>query len=165
MRAVDRWVRAAFSSVFRGFELFPFRQRVLSHPPATNANRWAPREIQLVLFEGRVESLQLARTPRATYIRKENQVIFSTACASWRNSSWFARPHLLRMVSRVTRNHAGANASWNHVRGSKARYKIVAQQCVQADLVVRAAKKPPSRRKAFFRFVSWSTHQAANASR
>jgi hypothetical protein len=32
-----------------------------------------------------------------------------------------ARPHLLRMVSRVTRNHAGANAPQNHVPGSRAR--------------------------------------------
>ena len=51
-----------------------------------------------------------------------------------------ARSHLLRMVSRVTRNHAGANASWSHVHNRQARYKTVAQQCVQADLVVRAAK-------------------------
>ena len=40
-----------------------------------------------------------------------------------------------------------------------------AQQCVQADLVVRAALEPPSRRGAFYRFVGWSSHQAANASR
>ena len=40
-----------------------------------------------------------------------------------------------------------------------------AQQCVQADLVVRAAKEPLSRRGAFFRFVGWFSHQAANASR
>ena len=39
------------------------------------------------------------------------------------------------------------------------------QQCVQADLVVRAALEPPSRRGAFFRFVGWFSHQAANASR
>ena len=64
-----------------------------------------------------------------------------------------ARPQLLRMVSRVTRNHVSANASRNHVPGSQARYKIVAQQCVQADLVVRAALEPLSRRGAFFRFV------------
>jgi hypothetical protein len=40
-----------------------------------------------------------------------------------------------------------------------------AQQCVQADLVVRAALEPPSRRGAFFRFAGWFSHQAANASR
>ena len=34
-----------------------------------------------------------------------------------------------------------------------------------ADLVVRAALEPPSRRGAFFRFVSWFSHQAANAGR
>jgi hypothetical protein len=32
MQAVGRWVRAAFSSVFRGFEFSPFRRRVSSHP-------------------------------------------------------------------------------------------------------------------------------------
>ena len=53
---------------------------------------------------------------------------------------FLARPQLLRVVSRVTRNHASANASWNHVPGSQARYHIVAQQCVQADLVVGRAK-------------------------
>jgi hypothetical protein len=41
-----------------------------------------------------------------------------------------ARPQLLRMVSRVTRNHAGANASRNHVLGSRARYKIVAHRLI-----------------------------------
>ncbi len=76
-----------------------------------------------------------------------------------------ARPQLLRMVSRVTRNHAGANAAWNHGHRGQARRNVVAQQCVQADLVVRAALEPPSRRGAFFRFVSWSSHQAANACR
>ena len=76
-----------------------------------------------------------------------------------------ARPHLLRMVSRVTRNHAGTTALRNHVHRGQARYNIVAQQCVQADLVVRAALEPPSRRGAFFRFVIWFPHQAANASR
>jgi hypothetical protein len=39
MRAVDRWGGAAFSSSFRGFGFFPFRQRVSPHPPATNAYR------------------------------------------------------------------------------------------------------------------------------
>jgi hypothetical protein len=48
--------------------------------------------------------------------------------------SFLARPHLLRMVSRVTRNHAGANASRNHVRCGQARYNIVAQQCVQLTM-------------------------------
>jgi hypothetical protein len=57
------------------------------------------------------------------------------------------------------------NASRNHVPGSQARQVIVAQQCVQADLVVRAALEPLSRRGAFFRFVGWFSHQAANASR
>ncbi len=76
-----------------------------------------------------------------------------------------ARPQLLRVVSRVTRNHAGANASRNHVFGWQARHKTVAQQSVQADLVVRAALEPPSRRGAFFRFDGWFSHQAANASR
>ena len=76
-----------------------------------------------------------------------------------------ARPQLLRMVSRVTRNHAGANALRNHFLGTRARIQIVAQQCVQADLVVRAALEPPSRRGAFFRFVGCFPHQAANASR
>ena len=60
-----------------------------------------------------------------------------------------ARPQLLRMVSRVTRNHAGANALRNHGHENQARYNIVAQQCVQADLVVRAAPEPPSKRKHF----------------
>ena len=64
-------------------------------------------------------------------------------------SSFFARPQLLRVVSRVTRNHAGANALRNHVPESRARRVIVAQQCVQADLVVRAVLEPPSRRKPF----------------
>ena len=41
-----------------------------------------------------------------------------------------ARPHLLRMVSRMTRNHAGANASRNHVLESRARHGIVAQHSV-----------------------------------
>jgi len=36
---------------------------------------------------------------------------------------------------------------------------------VQADLVVRAALEPLTRRGAFFRFVGWSSHQAANACR
>ena len=39
--AVDRWVRGAFSSLFRGFELFPFRRRVSALPLAANASRWA----------------------------------------------------------------------------------------------------------------------------
>jgi hypothetical protein len=34
-----------------------------------------------------------------------------------------------------------------------------------ADLVVRTALEPPSRRAALFRFVGWFSHQAANASR
>ena len=38
-RAVDRWVRAAFSGIFLGVRFFPVRQRVSAHPPATNANR------------------------------------------------------------------------------------------------------------------------------
>jgi hypothetical protein len=62
---------------------------------------------------------------------------------------WVARPHLLRVVSRVTRNHAGANALWNHVLRRPARYHIVAQQCVQADLVVGRAKIEESKRKHF----------------
>jgi hypothetical protein len=48
--------------------------------------------------------------------------------------SLMARPHLLRMVSRVTRNHAGANASRNHVHRGQARYDIVAQQSVHPDV-------------------------------
>ena len=44
---------------------------------------------------------------------------------------YFARPHLLRMVSRMTRNHAGATASRHHVRCGQARHGIVAQQGVQ----------------------------------
>ena len=60
-----------------------------------------------------------------------------------------ARPQLLRVVSRVTRNHASANALRNRVRCGQARHVIVAQQCVQADLVVRAALEPLSRRKHF----------------
>jgi len=40
-----------------------------------------------------------------------------------------------------------------------------AQQCVQADLVVRAALELLSRRGAFFRFAGWFSYQAANASR
>ena len=40
-----------------------------------------------------------------------------------------------------------------------------AQHSVQADLVVRAALESPSRPGAFFRFDSWFSHQAANASR
>jgi len=39
MRAVDRWVRGAFFRLFSGFEFFPFRRRVSSLPPATNAHR------------------------------------------------------------------------------------------------------------------------------
>jgi hypothetical protein len=39
MRAVDRWVRAAFFELFPGFEFFSFRRRVSAHPPATNASR------------------------------------------------------------------------------------------------------------------------------
>ena len=35
-------------------------------------------------------------------------------------SPFFARPQLLRMASRVTRNHASANALRNHVHGSPA---------------------------------------------
>ena len=57
-----------------------------------------------------------------------------------------ARSQLLRMVSRVTRNHAGATAARNHVHHGQARHNIVAQQCVQADLVVRTALEPPSPR-------------------
>ena len=41
MRAVDRWVRAAFFELFPGVEFFPFRRRVSALPPATNAGRWA----------------------------------------------------------------------------------------------------------------------------
>ena len=75
-----------------------------------------------------------------------------------------ARPQLLRMVSRVTRNHAGATAARKHVHKSQARHSNVAQQCVQADLVVGRAKKPnPS--ESIFRFDAWLSHQAANASR
>ena len=40
MRAVDRWVRAAFFEPFLSFAFFPFRRRVSSLPPATNACRW-----------------------------------------------------------------------------------------------------------------------------
>ena len=39
IRAVDRWVRAAFFELFPGFGFFPFRRRALSLPPATNASR------------------------------------------------------------------------------------------------------------------------------
>jgi hypothetical protein len=41
-----------------------------------------------------------------------------------------ARSHLLRMVSRVTRNHAGTTASWNHVQCGQARYQIAVQHSV-----------------------------------
>ena len=41
-----------------------------------------------------------------------------------------ARPQLLRMVSRATRNHAGATALRNHVPGSRARYHIAVQHSV-----------------------------------
>ena len=34
MRAVDRWVHAAFLERFRGFEFFPFRRRVSARPLA-----------------------------------------------------------------------------------------------------------------------------------
>jgi hypothetical protein len=47
---------------------------------------------------------------------------------------------LLRVVSRVTRNHASVNALRSRIHGGQARYTIVAQQCVQADLVVGRAK-------------------------
>jgi len=40
-RAVDRWVLAAFFERFLSFECFPFRRRLSSRPPATNAHRWA----------------------------------------------------------------------------------------------------------------------------
>ena len=39
MRAPDRWARAAFSSIFLGLELIPFRRRASAHPPASNASR------------------------------------------------------------------------------------------------------------------------------
>jgi hypothetical protein len=41
-----------------------------------------------------------------------------------------ARPQLLRMVSRVTRNHAGATASRAQVLESLARYQIAVQHSV-----------------------------------
>ena len=41
-----------------------------------------------------------------------------------------ACPHLLRMVSRVTQNHAGATAARNHVLESPARYTIAVQHSV-----------------------------------
>jgi hypothetical protein len=41
---------------------------------------------------------------------------------------------------------------------------VIAQQCVQADLVVGRAKlRSPS--ESIFRFVGWFSHQAANAPR
>jgi hypothetical protein len=62
-------------------------------------------------------------------------------------SPCFARPQLLRMVSRMTRNHAGANASHNHVRCRQARRVIVAQQSVHSTLgslrVFQAFSPPP----------------------
>ncbi len=38
------------------------------------------------------------------------------------------------MVSRMTQNHASANAFWNHVRRGSARYAIVTQQSVHPTL-------------------------------
>jgi hypothetical protein len=43
---------------------------------------------------------------------------------------FFARPQLLRMASRMTRNHAGANASRHHVHCGQARRVIAAQHSV-----------------------------------
>jgi hypothetical protein len=60
-------------------------------------------------------------------------------------SPCFARPPLLRMISRVTRNHAGAKASRNHLLGSQARHNIVAQQSVH----------PTSGSLRVFKHFSW----------
>ena len=56
MRAVDRWVRTAFFELFRGIEFSPFRRRISSHPPAGNADGWAPGSVTCTRkFFGRSE--------------------------------------------------------------------------------------------------------------
>ena len=76
-----------------------------------------------------------------------------------------ARPQLLRMVSRVTRNHAGANASWNHVLESRARVTIRRPTMRAGGLAGTRRARTAVSAKAFFRFDGWSSHQAANANR
>jgi len=117
-RAVDNWDSPRFLRGFNTSAGFRFQALRAPRPPAGNASRWAARLIPWGLFEGRVELLQFSRTP-CEY----------TACAFEKRLS-LARPHLLRMVSRMTQNHAGATASRNHVPESPARYHIAAQQCV-----------------------------------
>jgi len=75
-----------------------------------------------------------------------------------------ARPHLLRMISRMTRNHAGANASFVAVLKDVATQVIVAQQGVQRTWWW-AVQKNGVQAKAFFHFVGWFSHQAGNANR
>jgi len=71
-----------------------FRQSgvISSRPPAGNANRWAQEENPWNSREGKVESLQLARTPCATTCKMKCTPSYSggAACASWRNSSFLA---------------------------------------------------------------------------
>jgi hypothetical protein len=63
-------------------------------------------------------------------IQKIAKLLLARRVLRGATSPFFARPQLLRMISRVTRNHAGANASRIHVRCGQARYNIVAQQSV-----------------------------------
>ena len=87
--------------------------------------------------------------------------------ASWRNMSFLDSPHLLRMVSRVTRNHAGANASRNHVHGSLARITNRRPTPRAADLGYAPRYLDIFLAGSLFRFDGESTlpPQAANASR
>ena len=117
-RALDWWESARFLAFFAALNRLRFDGESKLQPIAANAGRWAARGIPLVLFEGRVELLQFSCTP-CEY----------TACAFVKGLS-LARPHLLRMVSRVTRTHASANAFRNHVLGRTARYQIAVQHSV-----------------------------------
>ena len=92
-------------------------------PTAANAGRWAAGSKARRPLAGREVLLQLSRTSSAAGCKMNSTSSYrgGASSASWRNMSFLARPHLLRMVSRVTRNHAGANASRNHVHGSLAR--------------------------------------------
>ena len=84
MRAPDKWDSARFLALFLASSFSRLPSRVSARPLAGNASRWAASRIPLVLFESRVELLQLARTHSAATckMKSTSSYLGGAECAS-----------------------------------------------------------------------------------
>ena len=168
-RAADLGYAPRYFGIVLASSIFRFGGVSTLPPQAANANRWAAGSKAKTSLAGHEVLLQLSRTSSAAGCKMNSTPSYrgGASSASWHNRSFLARPHLLRMVSRVTRNHAGATASC---------------RSGQSVLLARVSRRPTPRAadlgyaprfQAFFVASSFSCFgsestlppQAANASR